>query len=107
MSAVPRAGDVAFDPVIHAPARLKILMILARVPVASFNDLARDAALTAGNLAAHLKALESAGYVESARGLIDLKPRVRYAMTPRGRDALKDYCAALRAAIASIEDVVS
>jgi len=100
------ADEVAFDPVIHAPARLKILMILARVEVASFNDLARDAALTAGNLAAHLKALEAAGYVQSARGLIDLKPRVRYAMTPQGRDALKVYCAALREAVSRIEDAV-
>jgi DNA-binding MarR family transcriptional regulator len=95
-----------FDPVIHAPARLKLLMILARLPVASFNDLAHDAGLTAGNLAAHLKALEAAGYVQSARGLIDLKPRVRYAMTPAGRDALKRYCAALREAVLRIEDAV-
>jgi DNA-binding MarR family transcriptional regulator len=103
---VPSPGEVAFDPVIHAPARLKLMMILARLPVATFNDMARDADLTAGNLAAHLKALEAAGYIESARGLVDLKPRMRYAMTPQGKDALKAYCVALRAAVSGIEDLV-
>lgn len=82
------------------------MMILARLPVATFNQMAQDANLTAGNLAAHLKALEAAGYVESARLLIDLKPRVRYQITPRGREALRAYCVALRAAVTSIEGVV-
>ncbi|MEA3200262.1 MAG: hypothetical protein QOE90_1690 [Thermoplasmata archaeon] len=95
-----------FDPVIHAPARLKLMMILARMPVATFNQMAQDASLTAGNLAAHLKALETAGYVRSARGLIDLKPRVRYQITERGREALVRYCAALREAVTRIEDAV-
>ena len=99
-------GGPEFDPLIHQPARLKVMMILARLPVATFNEMARDAGLTPGNLATHLKALEAAGYVQIARGLVDLKPRVRYAITPMGRDALKAYCAALRAAVTSIEGVL-
>lgn len=96
--AVPR-----FDPVIHQPARLKIMMLLARLPVATFNELAREAELTPGNLAAHIKALEAAGYAQIARGLVELKPRVRYAITDAGREALREYCAALREAVMSIE----
>ena len=99
-------GMPQFDPVIHQPARLKVMMLLARLPVATFNELARDADLTPGNLATHLKALEAAGYVRIARGLVDLKPRVRYAITDAGRDALLAYCATLRAAVTSIEGVL-
>lgn len=99
-------GVPEFDPVIHQPARLKIMILLARLPVATFNELARDASLTAGNLAAHLKALEGAGYVQSARGIVDLRPRVRYAITARGREALKAYCATLQGAIVGIESAL-
>lgn len=97
---------LAFDPVIHAPARLKIMMVLAATPVASFNDLARDAGLTAGNLASHLKALEAAGYVASRRGLVDLKPRLRYHVTDAGREALRAYRRALEAALARLTGLV-
>lgn len=90
---------VEFDPALHSPARLKIMMLLAAAPVTTFNEIAKDANLTAGNLATHLKALEAAGYVEAARTLVDLKPRMRYAITSRGRDALRAYCRALEEAV--------
>lgn len=83
------------DPLLHAPARLKLAMLLAAGTTWSFNALAKEAGLTAGNLQSHLKALEAAGYVEARRGLVDLKPRMRYALTPKGRDALRAYCRAL------------
>lgn len=84
------------------------MMLLAATPVANFQHLAQDAGLTAGNLAAHLRALEGVGYAESFRGLVDLKPRVRYRITDAGRTALDAYLATLetflttaRAALAS------
>lgn len=83
------------DPLIHAPARLKLMMLLAAGTTWSFNALAKETGLTAGNLQSHLKALEAAGYVEARRALIDLKPRMRYALTDKGRDALRAYCRAL------------
>lgn len=94
---------VDFDPVLHHPARLKLAMLLAATTSASFNELARDARLTAGNLQSHLKALEAAGYLEAWRSLIELKPRMRYQLTAAGRDALKTYCAQLSAAVRSLE----
>ena len=83
------------DPLLHAPARLKLAMLLAAGTTWSFNALAKETGLTPGNLQSHLKALEAAGYVEARRALIDLKPRMRYALTPAGRDALRAYCRAL------------
>lgn len=98
--------EVAFDPIIHVPARLKVMMLLASTTEASFQGLASEASLTDGNLASHLRTLEGAGYVRSRRGLVDLKPRVRYALTDAGRAALKAYCASLEAALRRLQGVV-
>lgn len=98
--------DVALDPVIHVPARLKIMMLLAAGAETSFGALAEETGLTDGNLASHLRTLENAGYVRSRRGLVDLKPRVRYALTDEGRGALKAYCAGLEVALRRLQRLV-
>lgn len=95
-----------FDPVIHAPARLKLMMLLAAVPSASFHELQRDAALTAGNLQAHLKALESAGYVEATRSFIERKPRMRYRLSVEGSRALRAYCDVLSATVRRVQHLM-
>lgn len=78
-------------------------MLLAATTSASFNALAAEARLTPGNLQSHLKQLEGAGYVEAWRGLIDLKPRMRYRLTPAGVAALREYCAKLTATVHEIQ----
>lgn len=98
--------ELAFDPVIHVPARLKVMMLLASTTEAAFATLAKESGLTDGNLASHLKTLEAAGYVRSRRGLVDLKPRVRYSLTVEGRAALKAYCATLETALRRLQGVV-
>lgn len=80
---------------LHHPARLKLAMLLAATTSESFNALAREAGLTPGNLQSHLKALEAAGYLDATRSLIDLKPRMRYALSAEGKAALRTYCAQL------------
>ena len=92
---------------LHHPARLKIVMLMAATTSSSFNELQREAALTAGNLQSHLKALETAGYVEAWRGLIGLKPRMRYRLTTTGQAALRDYCAQLTETVRSIQTLTS
>lgn len=104
MCALP--DDVQFDPVIHVPARLKVMMLLASTTESTFQALAAEAGLTDGNLASHLRTLEAAGYVRSRRGLVDLKPRMRYALTDEGRAALKAYCASLEAALRRLQGLV-
>lgn len=99
--------EVDFDPALHSPARLKVMMVLAVTPAATFNSMAKVAALTPGNLATHLKALEAAGYVETYRTLVDLKPRARYRMTPEGREALKRYCRSVTQALSGLHDILA
>lgn len=92
-----------FDPVLHHPARLKLAMLLAASTSASFNELQREAQLTAGNLQSHLKSLEAAGYVEAWRSIIDLKPRMRYRLSAGGAEALRAYCLQLEETVRAIE----
>lgn len=91
-----------FDPVLHHPARLKLAMLLAATTSSSFNELAREARLTPGNLQGHLKSLEAANYIEAWRGIIKLKPRMRYRLSDVGRTALRGYCDELSALVADI-----
>ena len=82
------------------------MMLLASTTEGSFNALAKEAGLTAGNLQSHLKALEAAGYVEARRALIELKPRMRYSVTQHGRAALLSYCKALEETIRAVRDSI-
>jgi len=52
------------DRLIHEPARLLIVTILASVASADFLFLQRETGLTKGNLSAHLSKLEEARYVK-------------------------------------------
>ena len=63
------------DRVIHEPARLMLVALLAGVSRADFGWLQRESSLTKGNLSSHLARLEEAGYVEiekTFRGKIPL-----------------------------------
>lgn len=80
-------------------------MLMAASQSVTFNELAREAALTPGNLQSHLKSLEAAGYVEAWRSIVELKPRMRYRLTVAGAGALKRYCDQLRETVSSIQRV--
>jgi Helix-turn-helix domain len=59
-------SDDALDPLIHAPARLRIVVTLAALregDALSSPRLQRTLDLTPGNLITHLRKLEAAGYV--------------------------------------------
>ena len=58
----------ALDPLIHVPARLRIVATLAALPegdTLSFTRLQDMIGLTPGNLITHLRKLEDAGYIET------------------------------------------
>jgi DNA-binding MarR family transcriptional regulator len=89
----------SLDPVIHAPARLRIVATLAALPDGtslSFTRLQDMLELTPGNLITHLRKLEDAGYLESQTTGNGRASRTSIALTRRGRDALGTYTDALR-----------
>lgn len=87
------------DPVIHAPARLRIMATLAALPdgdALSFTRLQDMISLTPGNLITHLRRLEDAGYIDTEKTGNGAGSRTSVALTGTGRAALDGYAAALR-----------
>jgi len=85
-----------FDAVIHERVRLAIVAALASTPEMSFSELKAALAVTDGNLSAHTRALEDAGYVAVRKTFRERKPHTSLRLTPGGREAFTRYLEALR-----------
>ncbi len=93
------------DPLIHVPARLRIVATLAALDESdtlSFTRLQEMLGLTAGNLITHLRRLEEGGYLTSEKTGSGITSRTSVALTGRGRAALDAYAAALRDLLAGL-----
>ena len=101
------AGTTAdtLDPLIHAPARLRIVVTLAALPegdALSFTRLQNMIGLTPGNLITHLRKLEDGGYLSIEKTGNGVASRTSVALSNRGRAALDNYTAALRDLLAGL-----
>lgn len=93
------------DPVIHVPARLRIVATLATLAdgdTLSFTRLQDMIGLTPGNLITHLRKLEDAGYIETEKNGNGQASHTTVALTRHGRAALASYRAALRELIGGL-----
>ncbi len=90
------AGIASLDRLIHEPARLMIVTVLATVAEADFIYLVRETGLTKGNLGAHLVRLEAAGYLEIDKTFRGKVPRTVCRLTDAGLAAYRTYRDALR-----------
>jgi DNA-binding MarR family transcriptional regulator len=98
-------GTDTLDPVIHAPARLRIVATLAALPNGdrlSFTRLQDMIGLTPGNLITHLRKLEDAGYISTEKTGTGTAARTTAELTQQGRTALDTYTAALRDLLAGL-----
>lgn len=87
--------------IMHEKARLGILTSLATHPRGLFfTDLKELCALTDGNLARHLQALEVEELVETIRGSAGRRPQTLVRMTTEGRARFADYLAELEKVVA-------
>ena len=85
-----------FDRLIHEPSRLAIMAVLWASESADFKYLQNTTGLTKGNLSAHLRKLEEAGYLTINKGYRETGsggnyPHTTCALTKTGRRAFKDY----------------
>jgi len=92
------------DPVIHAPARLQIVMQLFVVEAADATFLLNRTGLTWGNLSSHLSKLEEAGYVSVEKTFRGKKPWTMIRLTEEGRTAFQDYRTRMREALFELPD---
>jgi DNA-binding transcriptional ArsR family regulator len=89
------------DRVIHEPARLLLVALLAAVKEADFLWLQRQSDLTKGNLSSHLARLEEAGYVAVDKTFKGKIPLTILRLTPVGKAAFEGYKKRMNGLLAS------
>lgn len=75
--------------------RLGIMSILLVNDWVDFKTLKQTLDVTDGNLASHLKALESKEYMEVRKQFVGRKPNTSYRVTAIGRQSFNDHLNAL------------
>ncbi len=97
---------MALNELIHQPVRLRIMAALvamdsdAQVEFTYLRDLLD---LTDGNLGAHLRRLEDAGYVKLIKTFVARKPRTYAIATSKGRKAFAEHVTALQEIVQASE----
>lgn len=84
------------DAVIHERVRLAIVSALAVAPQLGFGELKEMLSLTDGNLSAHSRTLEEAGYIVVEKSFKGRRPYTSMRLTPKGRRAFERYLETLR-----------
>ncbi|MEM7164991.1 MAG: transcriptional regulator [Planctomycetota bacterium] len=76
-----------FDTMLLSQARLGVISVLMSRAEATFTELRELLGLTQGNLGAHLRQLEEAGYIAVRKEFAGRKPRTSAQLTQVGRAA--------------------
>ncbi len=95
---------ISFDDlhkVFESRVRLGIMSALAVNDSLDFTSLKEFLDVTDGNLATHIKKLESEEFVEVEKSFIDNKPNTKYSMTPKGKKAFEQHLKVLEKIIKS------
>jgi len=83
---------------IHQPVRLRIMAALVALEMGNevdFTYLRELLEVTDGNLGAHLRKLEEAGYIAVNKIFVERKPRTFVSATAAGRKVFQEHVAAL------------
>ena len=95
------------DPLLHAPARLQIAAILARLDDVEFATLRDLIEVSDSVLSKHLSALGEAGYVTLTKAPHEGRQRTWASFTSKGRAAFASHVRALRNLIDSADQVLA
>jgi DNA-binding transcriptional ArsR family regulator len=91
--------DGGLDRLIYERVRLGIMSALATNEELTFNELKALFDVSDGNLGAHARKLEEAGYIACAKSFEARRPKSRYRITHVGRKALLKYLEHIEAVI--------
>jgi DNA-binding MarR family transcriptional regulator len=89
---------------IHQPVRLRImaaLVTLEPTDEVDFTYLRDLLEVTDGNLGAHLRKLEDAGYISVNKVFVERKPHTYVSATPEGRRVFQEHVKALESILKS------
>ena len=83
------------DRVIHEKGRMAIMSLLAASPQLSFTELRDTLGMTDGNITAHARTLQEAGYIAVTKAFHGGRQITSYSLTAVGRTAFANYIALL------------
>ena len=89
----------SLDELLHSRIRLAIVSMLVAAQEVDFTTLRDQVGATDGNMNAHLKKLETAGYINVHKRFEERKPVTSYTLTPEGMKRFENYVRALEAFI--------
>lgn len=92
-------ADKEFDRLIYERIRLGILSALAMNETLSFSEFKALFKASDGNLSAHARKLEDAGYVACTKTFAHRRPKTVYRLTRKGRRAFDQYLSHMEAVI--------
>ena len=93
------------DAIIHERVRLAIVSALAVTSELSFGELKATLSLTDGNLSAHARTLEQAGYIAIEKTFRGRRPLTTMRLSAKGRTAFERYVETLRQIIDKPDEV--
>jgi DNA-binding MarR family transcriptional regulator len=93
------SDDARFDRLVYERVRLGIMSALAVNDRLTVNELKSLFDVSDGNLSAHARKLEEAGYVECTKSFEGRRPKSEYQITSAGRKALNRYLEHIEAVI--------
>ena len=94
----------ALNETIHQPVRLRIMAALVALEPSNevdFTYLRELLEVTDGNLGAHLRKLEEAGYIAVNKTFVERKPRTYVSVTAEGRTVFQEHVTALESILRS------
>lgn len=91
------------DRLIHERTRLALVSALAAETMLTFNELKSILSISDGNLSAHARKLEDAGYIDCSKSFDGRVPRTEYRLSPAGRAALQKYIGHMEALISAVK----
>ena len=93
------SDDARFDRLVYERVRLGIMSALAVNEHLTFNELKTLFDVSDGNLSAHARKLEEAGYIACSKFFEGRRPKSQYRLTAVGRSALQRYLEHIEAVI--------
>jgi DNA-binding transcriptional ArsR family regulator len=96
---VRHSDDGGSERLIYERVRLGIMSALATNDELTFNELKALFDVSDGNLGAHARKLEEAGYIACTKSFEARRPKSRYCITTVGRKALLRYLEHIEAVI--------
>ncbi|QQB14548.1 transcriptional regulator [Brevibacterium casei] len=91
--------DAEFNPLIHAPIRLRISAMLSQAKGIEFGEIQSRLDISKSALSKHLSQLIDAGYVDETSIVRLGRSRQWLSLTPAGLSAYRSHLAALRSII--------